>query len=110
MDDDRLKKIKSQALIEARNRVGAKKTTVKITDKEWEAIQAGAISTNTLTQIINNADTDRLKQLATPRTTTGMTPAKISKAKSMLSAGYTQAEVADALGTSVSTIRKNIES
>lgn len=109
MDSDHIKKIKGQALIEARTRVGAKKQAIDISDKEWEAIQAGAISTNTLTQIINNTDSDRLKQLATPRTATGMSSAKISKAKSMLSAGYTQAEVADALGVSVTTIRNNIE-
>ena len=107
MDNDQLKKIKGQALVEARTRVGAKKQQINITDREWEAIQAGAVSTNVLTQIINNSDSDRLKQLATPRTSKGMTSAKIAKAKSMLSAGYTQAEVADALGVSVSTIRAN---
>jgi len=109
MENEQLKKIKSQALTEARNRVGAKKTPIYISDKEWEAIQAGAISTNTLTQIINNTDTDRLKQLATPRTISGMSPAKTAKAKSMLYSGYTQAEVADALGISVTTLRNNIE-
>ena len=107
MDNDQLKKIKGQALVEARTRVGAKKQQINITDREWEAIQAGAVSTNVLTQIINNSDSDRLKQLATRRTSKGMTSAKIAKAKSMLSAGYTQAEVADALGVSVSTIRAN---
>ena len=108
MDNDTLKKIKTQALTEARLRVGAKKQQIKITPKEWEAIQAGAISTNVLTQIINNSDSDHLKQLATPRTVKEMTAAKVAKAKNMLKSGYTQAEIADSLGVSVSTIRNSL--
>jgi len=109
MDNDELKKLKGQALSEARSRVGAKKTPVDITNKEWEAIQAGAISTNKLTQILNNTDLDKVKQLATPRTTTTMTAAKTSKARSMINAGYSTAEVADALGVSITTLTNSLE-
>ena len=104
MDADGLKKIKGQALAEARSRTGAKKHQVTITDREWEAIQSGAISTNKLSQILNNTDLDSVKKLATPRSSTGLSPAKISKAKSMFDSGYTQAEVADALGVSINLI------
>ena len=104
MDSDELKKLKNQALAEARVRSGAKKQQIKITDRQWEAIQAGAVSPSKLTQILQNTDLDRVKQLATPRTTTLMTASKVSRAKSMLSYGYTQAEVADALGVSISTL------
>lgn len=99
-----IKKIKGQALMEARTRVGAKKEQIKISDREWEAIQSGAITNNVLTQILNNTDLDRVKQLATPRTGIKMTSSKLSRAKSMLAAGRTQAEIADALGVSVSTL------
>ena len=109
MDNDEVKKIKGQALAEARNRVGAKKTMVNITPKEWEAIQAGAISSNKLTQILNNTDLDKVKQMATPRTTTTMTPAKIARAKSLIASGHSTSEVADALGVSVSTLNNSIE-
>lgn len=108
MDADDLKKIKGQALNSARNRIGAGKQPVVITDREWEAIQAGAISSNKLNDILNNTDLDKIKQLATPRTKTGMSPAKKNKARNMLSAGYTQAEVADALGVSVGTLAESI--
>ena len=37
-----LKKVKQKALTEARNKVGAKRIPIEITDKEWNAIQAGA--------------------------------------------------------------------
>jgi len=104
MDADDIKKVRNQALAEARTRTGAKKQQVEITEKEWEAIQAGAVSPSKLTQILQNTDLDRIKQLATPRTTMMMSPSKTSRAKSMLAAGYTQAEIADALGVSTSTL------
>ena len=104
-----IKKIKGQALEEARLRTGAKKQTIEITDKEWEAIQAGAISQNTLTQILNNADLDAVKQLATPRSSTGLSAAKIAQARALLDRGYTLAEVAEQLGVSVTTINNAVK-
>ena len=108
MDADKKKKIKGQELNRARAQVGAKKHLVEITDSEWDAIQAHAISSTTLTQIMANTDLDKLKKRATPRTTISMNPAKIAKAKAMLNSKYTQADVADALGVSVSTLMKAI--
>jgi DNA-binding CsgD family transcriptional regulator/biotin operon repressor len=105
MDGAELKKVQSQALAEARARTGAGKQRIDLTDREWAAIQAGAISNNTLSQILANSDLDRIKELATPRTPTLMTNAKSSRAKSMVAAGYTQAEIADALGVSLSTLK-----
>lgn len=108
LDASDLKKIKSQALNEARSRTGAKKQRIDLTLSEWNAIQAGAISNNKLTQILNNADLDQVKALANPRSKTGLSGAKLARAKSMLSAGYTQSEVADALGISTSTLNEGI--
>lgn len=109
MDNADLKKIKGQALAEARTRVGAKKTMVEIEPKEWEAIQAGAVTNNTLTQILNNTDLDKIKQLATPRSNTTVSSADKAKINRLLKAGYTQAEVADAVGMSTSTIAKLLD-
>lgn len=108
MDPADLKKVKSLALEEARNRTGAKKTQVKITPDEWEAIQAGAISKSKLDAILNNTDLDQVKQLATPRQAPVMDSAKLARAQSMLKAGYTQSEVADALGVPTSTLNTSI--
>jgi hypothetical protein len=108
MDPADLKKIKSQALIEARLRTGAKKIRIEITPSEWAAIQAGAITTNKLDQILSNADLDQVKTLATPRSNLVMTSAKSQRAQSMLASGYTQAEVADALGVSLSTLKSSL--
>ena len=108
MDADTEKKVKSQALTEARIRVGAKKEPISITDREWSAIQAGAISNSRLSQILNHADIDQVRKLATPRVNTVMTSAKTRRATAMLAAGYTQAEVADQLGVAVSTLKSSI--
>ncbi len=110
MDKDDLKKIKNQALAQARATTGAGKNLIKPTDREWQAIQHGAISHSKLTQIIANSDIELLKERATPRTAKGMSSAKIARVKSYLNNGYTQAEVADMLGVSVSTINNAINS
>lgn len=105
MDEAEEKKLKYQALAEARIRTGAKKDLVEITPKEWEAIQAGAITNNRLTEILKNSDIDDIRSMATPRTSVAMTPTKKARAKAMEAAGYTQADIADALGVSVGTLK-----
>lgn len=70
----------------------------------WEAIQAGAISENKLTQIIDNVDIDSLRQRATPRATTTLSTAKQNKIASMNASGYSTSEIAEALGISTSTV------
>ena len=106
MDADELKKVKNQALAEARLRVGASKYNVEPSSREWEAIQSGAISGSMLKEILNNSDSDKIKQLATPRKEMLMTSSKVSRAKAMLANGSTVAEVADRLGVSISTINR----
>lgn len=101
-----LKKAKQQELVKARTQVGAKRTPVEISDSEWEAIQAGAISENRLMQILNHTDIDKLKERATPRTKTELSTAKINKIKAMSASGYSTSEIADALGVSSSTVSK----
>jgi biotin operon repressor len=108
MDAATLKKIKGQALEEARIRSGAKKQDIQITDKEWTAIQLGAVSHNVLTQIIDNTDLDRLKTQATPHSVKVMTPAKLLRAKLMLANGKPYSEIAAALGVSTTTIQDEL--
>ena len=109
MDKDDLKKIRNQALAEARVRTGANKSMINITDNEWRAIQAGAISPSKLTQVLQNSNLDQIKQLATPRTTSLLSPARLARAQSMLASGLTQAEVAESLGISTSTLSKSLK-
>lgn len=104
MPDDKLKRVKTQALEQARTVTGARKSKIVITQEEWNAIQEGAISTTKLRTILDNADMDVVKELATPRQKLLMTNTKVTRAKSMLESGYTRAEVASALGVSLSTL------
>lgn len=108
MSKEELKKIKNQAIAEARRRTGANKYQIEISDKEWEAIQAGAISSSKLRQILDNTDIERVKELATPRTKITMTQERIARARTMLASGYTRSEVADALGVNINTLKDNI--
>lgn len=103
-----IKKISGQALAVARDRTGAKKQRIDITDEEWKAIQADAISPSKLSKILDNADLDHVKKLATPKDSLVMTTAKQQRALSMLASGYTQAEVADALGVSLTTLKNSL--
>jgi len=104
-----IKKLSQQELTRARATVGAKRETIKVTDREWEAIQAGAISENKLMQILNNVDIDDLRQRATPKNTTSLSTAKINKISSMNASGYSTAEIADALGISTTTVSKYLK-
>lgn len=108
MDNDELKKVRQQALNIARNKTGAHKAKIDITDSEWNAIQAGAISPTTLQKIITNSDADRLKALALPKTGRILSSNDLRRAQAMIRSGATQAEVADALGVGLTTLKVNL--
>lgn len=106
-----IKKISQQALSKYRQEVGSvsrRDRSISITDKEWEAIQAGAVTENVLKRILDNADADNLRQRSMPRTTTQLSQAQINRIKAM-SASYTIAEIAEKLGKSPSTIQKYLK-
>ena len=106
IDKKEIKKISSVEMQRARDSVGAsgRKSKVTFTDKEWEAVQAGAISDNMLTKFLNSSDSDEIVKRAMPKAATVMTTAKMSKAKAMLRSGYTYKEIAQACGVPESTV------
>ena len=106
MTKKEIKKAGQQALDKARRQVGAKKELIKISDLEWEAIQAGAISPNKLQQILNNCDLDVVRQKATPKVTNSLSQSKINHIATLKKSGYTNEQIANKLGVSVSTIIK----
>lgn len=112
MDKKEIKKASQRAIYDARASVSAsgKDTRIKLTDKEWEAIQAGAISDTKLSKILQYADPDDVRQRATPRATTQLSSAKINKIKSMAKSGYTNAEIAESMGISTSSVSGYINS
>lgn len=106
MEPEQLKKIKQAALTEARTKFGAHRETIKIDDREWEAIQKGAVSENVLQKIIQNADIDSLREKATPRQKVKLNQAKLNLLQSMKASGYTNDEIAKRLGVSSSLVAK----
>lgn len=107
-----IKKAKQQALTKYRSEVGSvsrRKRSIDITDKEWEAIQAGAISENKLKQILDNTDIDKLRERATPKTGSTLSQAKINKIKAMRLSNHTISEIAESLGVSTSVVSKYLK-
>lgn len=112
MDGGDIKKAKQQAVSRARQTVASvsrRDRNIEITDREWEAIQAGAVSENTLVRILNNTDVDKLKQRAMPRATSTLSQAKINTIKAMSASNYTLKQIADKLGVSTSTVSKYLK-
>ena len=102
-----IKKASQMAISKYREEVGSvsrKDRAIKITDREWEAIQAGAISENKLKDILVNADVDELRKRATPRASTTISQAKVNQIKSMQASNYTIDQIAEKLGVSRSTV------
>ena len=108
-----LKKTGQQALRRYRSEIGSvsrKDRNIDITDREWEAIQAGAISETKLLRILRNTDPDKLKERATPRSSTTLSTSRINKIKSMSASNkYSLAEIAAACGCSTATVSKYLK-
>lgn len=111
-DKGDIKKASQRALSKYRAEVGSVRRSdrnIEITDREWEAIQAGAISEHKLKQILDNTDIESLRQRATPRATTTLSPSKINKIKAMNASSYTIEEIATSIGVSPSTISQYLK-
>lgn len=107
-----IRKASQRALTKARSEnsaISRRERNIQITDREWEAIQAGAISESKLKQILNNTDTAALRQRATPKATSTLSEAKVNRAKALSSSNYTLSEIAKALGVSTSTVSKYLK-
>ena len=102
-----VKKASQQALTKYRKEVGSvarSDRSINITDKEWEAIQAGAISESKLIKILNNTDIDVLREKATPKTRNTVSQAQVNRIKALSASNYTLADIAKKLGLSTSTV------
>jgi len=102
-------KLRTVELNKARSKVGAHRTSIDITDKEWEAIRNGAISENKLQQILKYTDSTLIRQLATPRQTLTLSNSEVNRIRSFNASGYTVSEIAEVMGRSESTIRKYLK-
>lgn len=105
MDYEHKQRARSIALAKARAQMGASKERIEITDKQWEAIQANAISTAKLEDIVANSDIKVLRKRATPKPEIVLPDWKVTQITIMANSDrYTQKEIADKLGISASKV------
>lgn len=108
MSSDELKRVKQSAIRTTRERLDAKPQVIDITRKEWEAIQNHAVASATLREILSKANMSQIREYAQPKTQAKIPTHSIGRAKALLAAGYTRAEVAEELGVSVSTLDRTL--
>lgn len=109
MKKDDIKKLSQREMTKAREEVGAisrRNRNINISDKEWEAIQAGAISENKLKKILDNSDPDILRERAMPKQQKGLSQAQINRIKAMSVSNFSIAQIAEKMGISTSTVSK----
>lgn len=112
MKKEDVKKLRQRSVNKYRSEVGSVRRAdrnIEISDREWEAIQAGAISETKLKDILNNTDIDKLRARATPKLTTSPSSAQITRIKAMSASNYTIGEIAKKTGFSTTTISKYIK-
>ena len=104
VDKDAHKKAKNLAIANARSMVGAGKEYIKLNEREWLAIQSGAISASMLREVMTNSDSDYLRDLAMPKNKREISTATKNRIKSMSNSGYTIDEIADQIGVSTTSV------
>ena len=106
VSSEEYKKISRQAISAARLRTGAsrKESLIELTDRQWEAIQAGALSASAMEAVVRYSDMEKLSDRAIPKANTSVSANVAMRAKAMARNGGTTSEIADALGISTSTV------
>lgn len=107
---DDLKKIETQALVSARASLGISREdrTIEITPKEWEAIQAGALSSTKIRQILHYADTSKVQEYALPKNFNKFSASEKARINNYYKNGFTIQEIADSLSKSPSSVRAEL--
>ena len=102
-------KISQKELSRARVKYGARRNLYSITDKEVAAINAGAIGSSNLRHILTSLDQTELRKAFMPQDQKTISVTKQSRIKNMANSGYTNSEIADIMGLSVSTVLKYVK-
>jgi len=107
-----LKKVSQRSLSKFRTEVGSvsrRDRAIKITDREWEAIQAGAISENKLKKILNNSDPSTLRERAMPKASNSLSTAQVNRIKRLSDSNFTLSQIAEKMGVSPTTVSKYLK-
>ena len=100
------KKFEDQAIKRAREQVGSKRTKLVLTDRQWEAMNSGAIGVENQKLVLKYVDREDLIQRSRPKTWNQLSDAKVAQIKAKAASGYTNAEIAEMLGCSKTTVIK----
>ena len=109
---DSLRKLSQRYMAKYRGEVGSasrRNRSIKITDREWEAIQAGAISENKLKKILNNSDPDVLRDRAMPKSRNTCSTAQVNRMKRLRDSNFTLSQIAEKMNLSPSTVSKYLK-
>lgn len=86
-----------------------KNRAIVINDRQWEAIQAGAITEKTLKDILKYTDADSLRSRAMPKQTKGLSSAQINRIKALSNSNFTLNQIAEKMGISTSMVSKYLK-
>lgn len=113
LNSEDIRKLSQRTQSKYREQVGSitrKNRSIKITDREWEAIQAGAISENKLKQILSNSDPDILRARAMPKANkNSISSPQVSRIKAMSNSNFTIAQIAEKMNLSTSVVSKYLK-
>ncbi len=106
------RKLSQRSVSKYRDELGTisrRNRAITISDKEWTAIQSGAISSNKLKEILRYTDPDSLRKRAMPKEQKGMTQAQINRIKSLADSNFTLQEIANKMNISTSQVSKYLK-
>jgi len=103
-----IKKISDRTLKKNRAALGARRQSITISPKQWEAIESGAVRKETLKQILRYADDGEIDKYAMPRRgrSNELSPITQSRIRTYANSNYSIAQIANAIGCSQSTVYK----
>lgn len=111
VDKEERRKRRDLELKKARKEFGAERNEIFFTDREWQAIQNGALPPTTVKQIYQYANSEELRKKATPNPPSELTPTQKRFITNLKNAGFenmTNSQIAERIGVSVSLVNKYI--
>lgn len=101
-------KLKQRIMVESRDAVdaGGKKNRITLTQREWDAINNGAVSDSFAQRIFKYCEDGQVRSYATPKSNGILSEAKQSQIKSRWHGGMSKQDIAESLGISLSTVEK----
>lgn len=99
-------KVDARVLKEARTKYNSKRAEFTITDRQWDAINRGALSSTRVKKLLRYVNRKELLQRSLPRTYNELSPAKQNMIKALERSGYTNDEIAERVGCSKTTVIK----